>query len=319
MKLLFNLTSGLQAQKEGFETIGCELVENIWQPDRSELEGCTACIIDLYEAIRHPFRTLRLKFRLLRHGIPLLAIDRDAPWHRGVHQRKLWLFRALNPLDIYASHSLQNADKYAPVSLYLPSAAWTRIYNLAGRSLRDFRDPGAYRYDVCFIGNLDATRYREHRKRVAFLEELQSRLTALGINCHFVDSTAIAPAEQVALIQQSRINLNYGAACDSGSEKSWGLPERCYGIPACGGFLLSDSREHAKDDFAPGTEWASFDDMDDCVNKVRYYLSHFELTREIAEAAHQRVLRDHTYEIRARQILEVVHAWQENHLSGDAS
>jgi spore maturation protein CgeB len=254
---------------------------------------------------------------LHRHGIPLIAIDRDAPWYRGIRQRKLWLFNTLGPLDIYASHSLQNTDKFSPVALYLPNAARTSVYNLAGKSLADLRDPGAYRYDVSFIGNLNATRYREHRKRVEFLEELLRRLTALGINCHFVDSTGLAPADQVALIQQSRINLNYGAACDNGPEKSWGLPERCYGIAACGGFLLSDSREHAKDDFTPEKEWVSFDSMDDCVAKVCFYLAHFDLTREIADAAHHRVLSSHTYEIRARQILEAALAWRKSRALGD--
>ncbi|MDP2827185.1 MAG: glycosyltransferase [Sulfuricellaceae bacterium] len=319
MKFLFNPTRGLQAQKEGFEAIGCELIENIWQTGRSDLKDCEACIIDFYEGIRHPFRTLRLKIHLQRYGIPLIAIDRDNPWYRGIRKRKLWLFRALGVLDIYASHSLQNADKFAPVALYLPNAVRSRIYNLAGRSLTDLREPGSYRYDVCFIGNLDVTRYREHRKRVAFLGELLSQLTALGVHCHFADSASLTPAEQVALIQQSRINLNYGAACDNGSERSWGLPERCYGIPACGGFLLSDSREHAKDDFAPKTEWASFDGMDDCIAKVRFYLAHFDLTRKIAEAAHQRVLCTHTYEIRARQILEAARAWRKKRSHEDAS
>lgn len=319
MKILLNLTAGLQAQKEGFEAIGCKLVENRWQPAKADLEGCTACIIDLYEGVRHPLRTLGLKFRLQRFGVPLVAIDRDAPWHRGMRQRKIWLFRALGIVDIYASHSLQNADKFSPVAIYLPSAAWTRIYNLAGRSLADLREPGTYRYDVCFIGNLNAARYREHRNRVEFLEELLRRLTALDIKCHFADSANLAPTEQVALIQQSRINLNYGAACDNGAEKSWGLPERCYGIPACGGFLLSDSRLHAKDDFDPETEWASFDGMEDCIAKVRFYLSHFELSRKIAEAAHQRVMRDHTYENRARQILEAILAWRRKRSPGDAS
>lgn len=312
MKLLLNIKPGLLALKEGFEAAGCNLTENLWQPDKASMEDCTACVIDLYEGIRHPLRTLGLKRRLRRHGIPLVGIDRDAPWYRGVRRRKLWFFNALGLLDIYASHSLQNAHKFAAVALYLPNAAWTRVYNLAGASLTNLREPGRYRYDVCFIGNLNATRYREHRKRVEFLEELRHRLTALGINCHFADSTGLAPAEQVTLIQQSRINLNYGAASDNGPKKSWGLPERCYGIPACGGFLLSDTRKYAQDDFTPGTEWVSFDGLEDCITKVRFYLAHFERSREIAEAAHRRVLRDHTYEIRARQILKAVQAWREN-------
>lgn len=308
MKLLLNIKPGLLALKEGFQAAGCDLMEDRWQPGEADLEGCSACVIDLYEGIRHPLRTLGLKRRLRRHGIPLIGIDRDAPWYRGMRRRRLWFFNVLRLLDIYASHSLQNAHKFAPDALYLPNAAWTRVYNLAGTSLADLRDPARYRHDVCFVGNLNASRYREHRKRVEFLEELRHRLTALGIGCHFVDSAGLSPAEQVTLIQQSRINLNYGAACDNGPERSWGLPERCYGIPACGGFLLSDAREHAKDDFVPGSEWVSFDGLDDCIAQMRFYLAHFDRAREIAEAAHHRVLRDHTYEVRARQLLESVAA-----------
>lgn len=310
MKLLLNIKPDLMALKEGLEAVGCDLAENLWQPGEADLEGCAACVIDLYEGIRHPLRTLGLKNRLRRHDIPLVGIDRDAPWHRGVRRHRLWFFNALGLLDIYASHSLQNAHKFAPDALYLPNAAWTRIYNLAGATLADLRDSGRYHRDVCFIGNLNATRYCEHRKRVEFLEELRHRLTALGIGCHFVDSAGLSPAEQVALIQQSRINLNYGAACDNGPEKSWGLPERCYGIPACGGFLLSDFRQHAQKDFAPGTEWISFDGLEDCIAKVRFYLAHFDQARDIAEAAHRRVMRDHSYEVRARQLLDALERWR---------
>ncbi len=52
--------------------------------------------------------------------------------------------------------------------------------------------------------------------------------------------------------------MNIGAAADGEREKSWGLPERCYGIPACGGFLLSDERGHAANDFVVGRELVFF-------------------------------------------------------------
>src|SRR5438045_7710238 len=45
-------------------------------------------------------------------------------------------------------------------------------------------------------------------------------------------------------------------------------PERCFGVPACGGFLLSDVRKHAAESFIPGVEWADFLDLDDCVAKI---------------------------------------------------
>lgn len=94
---------------------------------------------------------------------------------------------------------------------------------------------------------------------------------------------------------------------------SWGLPERCYGVPARGGFMLSDQRRHAADDFDPKTEWADYRDFEDCILRIQHFVSHFPKTRAIAEAAHARVRRDHTYEMRAGRLLEVAAEWQKNH------
>lgn len=310
MKILFNFRKGFPALREGLISAGCSLIENQWQPSQADLDGVDACIINLYEGIAHPFRTWRLKAKLKARNIPLIGIDRDAPWYKGVRARRLWLFRALGLLDIYASHSLQNAGKFAKTVLYLPNAAWTSQYNLHGATLEAMRQPDWYRYDVSFVGNLDAVRYREHSKRAAFFSELAERLTALGITPFFRHSENMSTAEQVEIIQRSQISLNYGAACDDGPERSWGLPERCYGVPACGGFLLSDERRHAEKDFLPGKEWVSFDDMEDCVAKIQYYLAHFEDARAIAEAAYHRVMHDHTYARRAEQLEDAISRWR---------
>lgn len=114
---------------------------------------------------------------------------------------------------------------------------------------------------------------------------------------------------QVRLIQESRINLNFGAACDSATV-SWGLAERCFGIPACGGFLLSDYRQHARDTFPPDL-WVDFTDIGDCVEKIRYYLAHFEQVRELAEGLHREVMLRHTYVHRARAFVGLAMAWRE--------
>jgi spore maturation protein CgeB len=221
----------------------------------------------------------------------------------GIRWRRLALFRLLRPLDIYASHTIQPTWNFAPIKLYCPNAAWVRIFNLRGHSLEEMRDPNFYEYDVSFLGNLDGQRFKEHANRQHFLEDLADRLAKLGIRYRFAQGTGLALLEQVHLIQRSRINLNYGAAADHGAVRSWGLPERCYGVPGCGGFLLSDERKHASDDFDLASEWAGFTDLDDCVEKIQYWLAHFERSRRIAEAAHARVLKHHTYELRARNLL----------------
>lgn len=116
--------------------------------------------------------------------------------------------------------------------------------------------------------------------------------------------------DQVEIIQRSRINITYSAAADNNGEISWGLPERCYGIPSCGGFLLSDHRQHASLDFDLNTQWVEFGNMDECVNKIRYYLSNFDQARAIAEAAYCRVIKDHTYSNRARSLLSAISAFK---------
>lgn len=163
---------------------------------------------------------------------------------------------------------------------------------------------------MSFVGTLDARKYPEFSERARFFAELERRLSGSGVSTWFRHGKDMPLADQIDLIQRSRINLNFGAACDDGPEKSWGLPERCYGVPACGGFLLSETRVHAKDDFDIGKEWVDFSDMEDCVGKVRRYLANFPEAREIAERAHARVLREHTYEHRARAIVTAAREWR---------
>lgn len=308
MKLIFNFGRGSLPLQRALSAYGVQLLRNAWAvPAGGRVD---AAIVDFYEVARHPLRSARLKRQLNALDAPLIGVDRDAPWHKGVRPWRLSLFKRLGGLDIYAAHSLQSAGRFAPVNTYFPNAAWLDAYNLNGAGLEAMRRTDWYRYDVSFIGNLDHQRYPEHRQRVAFLADLQARLEPLGITCHWRDSARLSIAEQVEIIQRSRINLNYGAACDDGLERSWGMPERCYGIPACGGFLLSDVRWHAGDDFGAG-EWADFASLDECVEKVRAYLADFDHTRDIAEAGHWRVIKDHTYARRAARILTLIRDWRD--------
>lgn len=301
--VILNYRKGFAPLKEAFEFIGYRVVENNWAPAPELLSHTQTCLVNLYEAIRNPWATLGLKRRLKQAGVPLVGVDRDAPWHMGIRRRRLALFRLLRPLDIYASHTLQPSWDFAPVKIYNANAVWVRNFNLHGHTLEEMRNPAFFEHDVSFLGNMDAERYKEHAERARFFAELKRRLDTLDIHHYIEHSSGISEEEQIRVIQRSRINLSYRSSCDHGGTLSWGLPERCYGVPARGGFLLTDERRHAKDDFDPATEWAGFTDLDDCVAKIRYWLAHFEQSRRIAEAAHARVMREHTYEQRARNLI----------------
>ena len=310
MRLLIGFRKPIAALEEALAEAGCDFLRWVPGDPPPAAPQADAALLDLCDLARHLVAGWRLRRTLVRSGTPVYGLNRDAPWHKGVRTRRLRLLRTLHLLDVYASHSLQDATRFADEAIYLPNAAWTRHYHLGAQTLHSLREPSRYRYDVSFIGNVNAQRYREHAERVKFLAALRERLAASGIALHVFDSDALSPEAQVELIQASRINLNIGAAADHASLRSWGLPERCYGIPACGGFLLSDARRHARDDFVPEKEWVAFGTLDDCVAKIVHYLANFGEARDIAEAAHQRVLCDHTYRQRAQLLLAHIERWR---------
>lgn len=55
-------------------------------------------------------------------------------------------------------------------------------------------------------------------------------------------------------------------------------------------------------------------DIDECVARIRHYLAHPDEARAITEAAHRRVMRDHTYKRRAQYLLAAIAAWRERHV-----
>ena len=312
--ILFGLRMRTEAYRDAFETLGYDVAVDVTRPSPEQLSRAALCFIGLYDGVRRPWETLRLKRSLARARVPLIGVDRDAPWHLGVRVLRLKLFEWLKVLDVYATHTMQPTYDFAAIKEYLPNAVWTRNFNLHGRTLEEMRDPAFYRWDVSFVGNLDGVRYREHAERQRFLAALAPRLEAQGLRVLFRHSSGMGEAEQIDVIQRSVINLSYRSSCDhrsrSGAEMSWGLPERCYGVPARGGFVLADERRHAADDFDVSREWASYRDFEDCVARIRYFAAHFPETRAIAEAAHARVMREHTYEHRAQRLLRIADAWR---------
>ena len=294
---------------------GLVLIEDDRQPASDLLRRALACVADFGGGVRHPLRALAWGRRMSRQGVPVIAWNRDAPHNNNLPPWRLTLFDRLRPLDIYATHSLVDTRwGFADTALFLPNAVDTSAYNLRGDPetvLTRLRDPGQYQWDVSFFGALDGGRYKEAADRQAFFGEMAARLDAFGICHRFVDTThaVLSPDEQVALIQESRINLNFGARCDFGGFSASGLPERHFGIPACGGFLLTDRRIHTADSFEIGRHLDEFADLDECVEKIRSHLDDFDRSRDMAESGWRHVMRHHTYANRAETVHRALMDW----------
>jgi spore maturation protein CgeB len=299
---------------------GLELRESAsWHEiDRSSPERILGAYTWFYKGLREPLRVLAMHRWLQQHNITLFTWNQDAPHYLNYTKLtrawRLYVAQKLRLFDLYATHTLiDNSRTFASATLYLPNAADTNRYHLHGRTLTNLREPESYRWDVSFFGGMDGNRYKEDRARQKFFSALAKRLNAAGISHRFVDTKdgGMPLDSQIDLIQSSRINLNFGARCEYQAPVASGLPERCYGIPACGGFLLCDRRTHAIDDFTPGENWAEFDGLDDCVTKIEYWLNHFDAARDLAERCHHHVMAHHTYAHRAEKLHKALLAWHE--------
>ena len=299
---------------EHFHALGYEVkpaASALGTVDPARVAAHFACF---YATLRNPLRS-SLRFRALRRqGIPVVTWNRDAPHYLNHPAWRLALLENLRPFDLYATHSTIDGRRFGKQDFYLANAADVDRYFLddteaAMRRLRNFDD---YKFDVSFFGAMNGDRFKEMQARQIFFAELGQRLAEKGIRFLFREANGMGYKEQVALIQASRINLNFDASCDYGAPMASGLPERCFGIPACGGFLLCDKRTHARDDFSPGENWAEFDGLDDCVAQIEYWLANFSAARNLAERCHTHVMSHHTYALRAKVLRDKLLEWHAN-------
>lgn len=106
-------------------------------------------------------------------------------------------------------------------------------------------------------------------------------------NCGRVDYHTQMPL----VFAGSRINLNISLRSIHS-----GIPLRVLDIMACGGFVLSNWQPEIAECFGEGVEIVTFRSLEECMDKVWYYLSHEEERRQIAEAGYRKVKEKFSYE-----------------------
>lgn len=82
--------------------------------------------------------------------------------------------------------------------------------------------------------------------------------------------------------------------------------ERTFKIPACGGFEISDDVACIRKYFEEGVEIVIAKDKEDWFQKIEYYMKNPEKRLPIIEAGRRRVMSEHTYHNRVKQIIETL-------------
>ena len=103
-------------------------------------------------------------------------------------------------------------------------------------------------------------------------------------------------------IQESKVVLN--KHIDISARSSSNL--RLYEVTGVGSCLITDWKKDITRNFVPDKEIITYRTAEECLEKVSYLLDHEETRREIARAGQQRTLRDHTFDMRAPQLVSYI-------------
>lgn len=173
----------------------------------------------------------------------------------------------------------------------------------------DEMDKEKYVCDISMVGNL-------HSFRVPILEKLVSEnkynIKLYGgrapyylpvskkLASHYTNQF-VGNEEKAKALLHSKIALNTIHTAEIES-----VNVRVFEIAGIGAFQLTAYRKSLDDLFEIGKEIETYSSYSELVEKVDYYLQNEDKRKEIAINGRLRAIKDHTYEIRLNQIIDIV-------------
>lgn len=112
--------------------------------------------------------------------------------------------------------------------------------------------------------------------------------------------TIMTHTQMPIVFNKSTINLN-----PTSKPIRSGIPLRIFDLLACEGFVLCNYQSDLLNEFLPGEELDIYSSIEELEEKIRYYLSHTDVCREIAHNGHEKVSKYHTYSLRLEQMFRL--------------
>lgn len=109
--------------------------------------------------------------------------------------------------------------------------------------------------------------------------------------------TIMTHTKMPIVFNKSTINLN-----PTSKPIRSGIPLRIFDLLACEGFVLCNYQSDLLNEFLPGEELDIYSSIEELEEKIRYYLSHTDVCREIAHNGYEKVSKRHTYPLRLEQM-----------------
>ncbi len=192
---------------------------------------------------------------------------------------------------------------------YLPQACLPQVHKPISL---DPDEAETYGTDLSFMGAAYHNRINSFQRLLDFDFKIWGTGWDLDSPLGFLvqnDNERISIEDCVKIYNQGKINLNL----HSSTFHEWINPNgdfvnpRTFEIAACGGFQLTDERSELHSLFEVGKEIITFKTLDELKTQIRYYLDHDEERKSIADRARKRVLQEHTFEHRLKEMLTFVY------------
>lgn len=150
------------------------------------------------------------------------------------------------------------------------------------------------KYNVSFVG-------QKYGHREDILEYLQNKNISIDIFGRGWD--VYVPFEKViSTFSNSKININISAS--SLDPKIKQIKGRIFEVPMCGGFLLTDYVDGLEEYFDIGKEIVCYEDKEDLVYKIKYYLKNDFERKKIAKKGYHAALNRNTWNNRFDDIFK---------------
>lgn len=112
--------------------------------------------------------------------------------------------------------------------------------------------------------------------------------------------TIMTHTQMPIVFNKSTINLN-----PTSKPIRSGIPLRIFDLLACEGFVLCNYQSDLLNEFLTGEELDIYSSIEELEEKIRYYLSHTDVCREIAHNGYEKVSKYHTYPLRLEQMFRL--------------
>jgi len=171
-------------------------------------------------------------------------------------------------------------------------------------NLSDGAESDSYVYANYFI-NRKITELERAKYLGAIGERFKLNLYTKDPNAVIPGATNLGPVdyynEMPYVFAGSKINLNISLR-----SITTGIPLRCMDIMAAGGFLLTNFQADLLRHFEPGVDFVYYESLEDCLDKIDYYLAHDEEREEIARNGQEKMRNEHSFEAHFKEILDFV-------------